>query len=375
MRRGGPQLERCADGASAQTTLLLVASRKHSGDLIGCNSCIHRLLWPSPYVVPSFVVCSRRAAAWASGSWATTTEPLCLCLALLCHLSGSSCDPTNCGVSASSYLASSRSAALLSLTSQQQPFRLSVCILAYPCWLSASLCCQCHAAAQKVEIAINPDGSFGTDTKGEAPKLAEMVSKLRPAPGSGSSAPAMESQSEQLMRALREAIPSPAPGLKLSKKEADFQQMILQQLNKDEELKERAKKVQRPSSGVELTAAELSQYDGSDPDRPIYLSIRRRLFDVTDGIKYYGSEGKYNYLVGREVARALATGCFESSGLSFDVRGLTQQQLDTIAGWQNFYARKYSMVGHLKAKKVREDDPMPDDDCPEASRYAGRPDL
>src|ERR1700709_1653516 len=90
--------------------------------------------------------------------------------------------------------------------------------------------------------------------------------------------------------------------------------------------------VMRQQGVINMTGWELMGYDGRDKDLPIYLSIRRKLYDVTDGVRYYGTEGKYHYLVGREVGRALASGCFESTGLTYDMRGLSGVALKTIDG-------------------------------------------
>jgi len=225
------------------------------------------------------------------------------------------------------------------------------------------------SSSQKVEININPDGN--TEER-PAPSLGEMVSKLKPAPDSRADAPVMESDTDALMRQLKAAIPG--MNLNLKRDEMDIQQMLLNQLKREEDATERARRVPRPTSSISLSASELARHDGSDPDLPIFLSIRRKLYDVTDGVKYYGKEGKYNYLVGHEVGRAMATGCFESTGLTWDVRGLSQNQLETVAAWQTFYGKKYRHVGYLKGKKV-EGEPLPDDDCPEASKYAGRPEV
>ncbi|KAJ3138521.1 hypothetical protein HK100_012485 [Physocladia obscura] len=39
---------------------------------------------------------------------------------------------------------------------------------------------------------------------------------------------------------------------------------------------------------VTLTEAELRQYDGSDPAKPVYVAINGKVYDVTAGKKHYG---------------------------------------------------------------------------------------
>lgn len=55
---------------------------------------------------------------------------------------------------------------------------------------------------------------------------------------------------------------------------------------------------------MRLSAAELATYDGTD-GKPILLSIRGTVYDVTKGRDFYGPGGAYPF-AGKEVARALA---------------------------------------------------------------------
>ena len=217
---------------------------------------------------------------------------------------------------------------------------------------------------ESVEVQINPDGSSSGPP---APSLSSLLSSVQPLsttpPSSPSPSPTLDPTQQTRLN------------LDLKPAERDFQQLLIRQLQLDAAATAHAKTIPRPSIPIHLTAAELALHDGTDADRPIYLSILRKLYDVTDGVRYYGPGGRYHYLVGREVGRAMATGCFESSGLTYDVRGLSQEGLDAIGAWQSFYAGKYRMAGYLKGKKMDEDAPLPDDECEEKERYGGRPDV
>ena len=221
---------------------------------------------------------------------------------------------------------------------------------------------------------IDPDGKTASDKP--APTITELTSSLRPAPDSSSHSqqPVMETQQEAIMRQLRDSLPNMKLAGKNSR-EQEFQQILLQQFDKEAQLSDKAKRIPRPTSAVNLYMEELEEYDGRDEDKPIYLSIWRKIYDVTDGLRHYGVDGKYHYLAGHEVGRALATGCFESTGLSYDMRGLSEQQVAEVRGWQEFFGRKYRAVGHLKGKKVDESKPVPSDNCVEADKYEGRPHL
>lgn len=59
--------------------------------------------------------------------------------------------------------------------------------------------------------------------------------------------------------------------------------------------------VNAPKSGQNqnvLTVAELASFDGVKNEK-LYLSILGSVFDVTKGAKHYGTDGTYNYFVGR----------------------------------------------------------------------------
>jgi predicted heme/steroid binding protein len=61
---------------------------------------------------------------------------------------------------------------------------------------------------------------------------------------------------------------------------------------------------------VNLTPSQLSTYDGSNPDLPIYLAINGTIFDVSAGRRTYGPGGSYSVFAGRDATRAFVTGCF-----------------------------------------------------------------
>lgn len=41
----------------------------------------------------------------------------------------------------------------------------------------------------------------------------------------------------------------------------------------------------------ELTLEQLSQHDGSDPSKPLYLAIQGVVFNVSRGRQFYGPDG------------------------------------------------------------------------------------
>lgn len=48
------------------------------------------------------------------------------------------------------------------------------------------------------------------------------------------------------------------------------------------------------SFGKDLTLEELAEYDGTDPNKPILMSLLGIIFDVTSGAEFYGKDGPYH---------------------------------------------------------------------------------
>jgi predicted heme/steroid binding protein len=112
-----------------------------------------------------------------------------------------------------------------------------------------------------------------------------------------------------------------------------------------------------------LTLEELKQYDGSDPSKPVYLSIMGQIYDVSAGMKHYGPKGSYHAFAGRDASRGFISGCFANER-GHDLRGLTDKQLDELKDWAKFYRehKTYHRVATLDAP-VNDDDPLPVDTC------------
>jgi len=227
---------------------------------------------------------------------------------------------------------------------------------------------------ETVEIEPNP----------EVPKTGATSNKYgsNEAPPKGMSASDL---SPEMIKNLKASLPNlkAAPGVELPDGgDFDFQKMILDQLEREE--RERAGGGAGGAGGagsgskataeksVKLTLAELSAYDGSDPSLPLYLSIRKRIYDMSSGSAYYGIGGPLNHMLGKEVTRALATGCFESTGLTSDIRGLEADQLTPINIWQDYIKKHYKVAGWLKGLKINDAAPIPDDHCVEAEKYRGK---
>lgn len=98
------------------------------------------------------------------------------------------------------------------------------------------------------------------------------------------------------------------------------------------------------------TSAELAEYGNGKDGKPLLLSVFGRVYDVSAGAKFYGEEGSYHMFAGKDVTRALSTGCKEEKCLVRSTNGLSEKQLNEGKRWLSFFQLhdKYPFVGLLE---------------------------
>mmetsp|Transcript_41004 Transcript_41004/g.92296 ORF Transcript_41004/g.92296 Transcript_41004/m.92296 type:complete len:223 (+) Transcript_41004:224-892(+) len=101
-------------------------------------------------------------------------------------------------------------------------------------------------------------------------------------------------------------------------------------------------------NGVVVDTEELKEADGSET-RPIWLSVKGRVYDVSLGSSFYGPDAHYHGFAGRDATRAFCTGCLEPDCLIASTEGLTNSQLREADRWLEYYEHhdKYKYVGRL----------------------------
>jgi Cytochrome b5-like Heme/Steroid binding domain len=99
----------------------------------------------------------------------------------------------------------------------------------------------------------------------------------------------------------------------------------------------------------ELGNVEGFQDAEEDEPRRLLLSIFGRIYDVTQGQKFYGPDSSYSMFCGRDVTYALSTGCKTEKCLESKVEDLTEKQLNEGKRWLSFFQLhdKYPLVGKL----------------------------
>lgn len=118
------------------------------------------------------------------------------------------------------------------------------------------------------------------------------------------------------------------------------------------------------------TREELHEF-GNGENGAILLSLFGRVYDVSEGQKYYGADGKYHLFAGRDVTKALATGCLREACLGSmhseqitnagtaandnDTVKLDEKTLKEGKKWLAFFEThdSYAHVGFLKDANVQ----------------------
>lgn len=114
-------------------------------------------------------------------------------------------------------------------------------------------------------------------------------------------------------------------------------------------LDERRRLVQKMTlpSRDDWTLEEIQNYTGSDPDLPILTAIDGFVYNVWRGSEWYGPEGPYHSIAGRDSTRFLAKQILEEE--EDDGQPLDAMEIDALNGWKEHFNFKYDNIGKLKA--------------------------
>lgn len=101
-----------------------------------------------------------------------------------------------------------------------------------------------------------------------------------------------------------------------------------------------------------FTPKSLVKYNGQDSPK-IFISVKNRVFDVTQGGAFYGPGGPYENFAGRDASRGLAKNSFDPEVLTDindpidDLKDLTKLEIESLDGWEEHFENRYKIVGTL----------------------------
>jgi len=121
------------------------------------------------------------------------------------------------------------------------------------------------------------------------------------------------------------------------------------------------------------TLEELWEYGNGHDDLPLLVSIFGRIYDISEGEKYYGPEGSYPLFAGHDITYALSTGC--KTCVEESAENLNEKQLTEGKRWLSFFQLhdKYPYVGKLEDNIIT--DKLMNQWIDEALSKEGRRDL
>lgn len=104
-----------------------------------------------------------------------------------------------------------------------------------------------------------------------------------------------------------------------------------------------------PMKKRDFTIEELRKYNGKDNER-ILIAVNGKVFDVTAGKSFYGPDGPYSLIAGRDGSRSLATFSMHESAIKDeydDLSDLNSMQMESVSEWENQFNDKYTLLGKL----------------------------
>nr|XP_019015155.1 uncharacterized protein I206_01243 [Kwoniella pini CBS 10737]OCF53936.1 hypothetical protein I206_01243 [Kwoniella pini CBS 10737] len=101
-----------------------------------------------------------------------------------------------------------------------------------------------------------------------------------------------------------------------------------------------------PPKDDPISASSLSQYDGSDPSKPIYVAIKGRVFDVTPKAEMYGKGKGYNIFAGRDASKGLGMSSLNLEDAISDYSSLNETQMNTLNQWESFFEKVNLVARH-----------------------------
>nr|GAT55727.1 cytochrome B5 [Mycena chlorophos] len=102
-----------------------------------------------------------------------------------------------------------------------------------------------------------------------------------------------------------------------------------------------------PPKDDPYTLAQLAEFSGSDPSKPIYISIKGTVFDVSRNTAVYGPGGSYALFAGKDASRGLGMSSLKAEDAIPDYAGLADKDRKVLDDWHAFFEKRYNIVGKV----------------------------
>ena len=99
----------------------------------------------------------------------------------------------------------------------------------------------------------------------------------------------------------------------------------------------------------DFTLEQLRECNGTN-DKPIYIALKREVYNVSSATDFYGPQGSYSCFAGREASRAMAKLSFDEEELnSLNLDDISAFERDSLEGWIDKFKhyRDYPIVGKV----------------------------
>ncbi|PWN27903.1 cytochrome b5 [Jaminaea rosea] len=100
-----------------------------------------------------------------------------------------------------------------------------------------------------------------------------------------------------------------------------------------------------PRLDNKISRAELSKYDGSNPDLPVYVAIKGNVFDVSPKREMYSPGKGYHIFAGKDGSRGLGMSSLKPEDAVADYSTLDDKQLKVLDDWVAYYTKRYNIEG------------------------------
>ncbi|KAL1709547.1 cytochrome b5-like heme/steroid binding domain-containing protein [Schizophyllum commune] len=102
-----------------------------------------------------------------------------------------------------------------------------------------------------------------------------------------------------------------------------------------------------PPKDDPFTLEELRAFDGTDPARPIYVSIKGTVFDVSPKRDVYGPGRSYGLFAGKDASKGLGMSSLRPEHAVPDYAGLSEGDRKVLDDWWGFFSKRYNIVGRV----------------------------